>query len=156
MNDAELVRAFVNTDARRGAGIQLEILGDGLLLDGWWYVGMRISSDSYLVRDEDPPTNCRGLHELPRELDERGLRNLGEADPRLVALTCTELSIGSAARWALWGTDPASANSAIEDRIIRESELSLREAPIHGSEMAQEVLEECLGLDADGELRRWP
>ncbi len=142
MNDVEVVRVFVNTGARRCVGSRLEILGDGLLLDGWWYVAMRISSESYLVRDEEPPSTCRCLQELPRELDERGLRKLGEAHSRLVALTCTELSIGSAARWTLWATDSASANSAIEDRIIRESELSLQEAPIRGSEIVQDAVEE--------------
>lgn len=128
MNDAEVIRAFANTGARLGSGIRLRIAGDGLLLDGWWYVAMRISPRSYLLREEAPPTDCRSLGELPRQLAARGLQNLGEDHPHLVALTCTELSIGSAARWSVWATDLASARRAVADRITRESESSLSSA----------------------------
>ncbi len=133
MDDGALLRAFANTGSCQAAGQRLEILGDGLLLDGWWYVAMRVSDDSYLVRAEDPPSEYSILRELARELSERGLRELGEeveeSLSHVVALTCTELSIGSAGCWSLWAKDRAAGVAAIAKRIRRESDSSLLDAP---------------------------
>jgi hypothetical protein len=126
VDDDEVVRAFAKTGTRQGAGRRLEIVGDGLLLDGWWYLAMRVSSGSYLLRAEEPPSECSTIRELERELADQGLRELGEEHPHIVALTCTELSIGSAGCWSVWSTDPAAAKGAIEARIRRECDSSLR------------------------------
>lgn len=120
VEDHEVIQAFVRQATRRAFGPQLHVEGDALLLDGWWHSAFRVSTTTFLVRNEEPPGGSSVLIDVAGELAAEGLQQVGVDLPLIQPVTYAELSLGSVS-WALWSTDLASAEHALAERAGAES-----------------------------------
>ncbi|MDP9072392.1 MAG: hypothetical protein M3N68_14130 [Actinomycetota bacterium] len=120
MDDLEVIQAFVAQGARRAFGPSLHVEGDGLFLHGWWHSAFRVSGEAFLVRNEEPPSDARVLEDVGRELARRGLQQVGVDLPLIQPVTYAALSLGSVS-WAVWSTDLAVAEQALQERAGAES-----------------------------------
>jgi hypothetical protein len=123
VDDHDVIQAFVHHGARRAFGPTLHVEGDALFLEGWWHAALRISPDTFIVRNEEPPTPSVALGQLTDELAARALREVGEDLPLIQPVTYVELSLGSVS-WTLWAPDLPSGEQALAARTGRESFLT--------------------------------
>ncbi len=120
VDDLEVIEAFVGHGARKAFGPTLHIEGDGLLLDGWWHSAFRVSSDTFTVRNEEPPGDSRVLQDMAAALARRGLQDVGVDLPLIQPVTYAALSLGSVS-WTLWAPDLSTGDRALAERAGAES-----------------------------------
>jgi hypothetical protein len=120
MEDAEVIRAFVSEGARRGFAPTLHIEGDCLFYDGWWQSAFRVSPDVFAVRNEDAPGDTTVLADVRAALAERGLQQVSVNPPLLYVVTYAEIALGLV-QWAVWATDAAAADAALQARAGEDS-----------------------------------
>ena len=104
MDDSEVLTAFVEgtPDAASGPGLLVERAT--LKVDGWWPMAFRVSPRTFLVRNEEAPTETGAPADLVAALSARGLSEVGTDLPAITLLTYTKLDLGYAP-WGLWSTD---------------------------------------------------
>lgn len=120
MDDRGVIRAFVNEGARRGFGPTVHIEGDGLLLAGWWQLGFRISPNTFILREEEPPEDTKVIEELAEELAAAGLEIVGHDLPLIYPITYTEFTLPTGS-WSVWSDSLVTAESALAARAGGES-----------------------------------
>ncbi len=119
MEDAQVGAAFLG-GAAEAAGPTLHIERDALLLEGWWHAAIRLRSDVFALRIDTPPSASPCLDRLADDLTARGLRVVVAGHPLMQPLTYAELDLVGA-EWALWATDPDTAEVALAARLGAES-----------------------------------
>jgi len=120
VNDIEVIKAFATTGTREAFGPTLHVEGEVLMLDGWWHTALRVSADTFIVRNEDPPSDTTVIADLAEAFSGRGLSMVGEDLPLIQPITYTAISFG-ANSWRMWATDLDAANAALTERLTRET-----------------------------------
>lgn len=104
-----------------GFGERLHIENDSVLFDGWWHSALRISPDTFALRDEDPPEpDATFLADLAARLDAKGLRRVPIDTTLLTVITYTSLDLGGV-EWQVWSTDQATAEVDLAFRASRDA-----------------------------------
>lgn len=120
MNDIEVIQAFATTGTRKAFGPTLHVEGEVLMLDGWWHTALRVSPDTFIVRNEAPAGTSTVIEDLATVFAERGLTMVGEDLPLIQPIIYTAISFG-ASSWRMWATDLEAANAALTERLTRET-----------------------------------
>ena len=123
MEDREVIEAFAVAGSRNAFGPIVHVERDVLLLGGWWHVAVRVASDTFIVRDEDPPFECSVLQDVAAQLSSQGLQQVTVDLPAIQAFAYAELSLGGSS-WALWAPDLASGELTLAGRVNEDSFLS--------------------------------
>jgi hypothetical protein len=120
VEDAEVVRAFVEEGAKRAFGPSLHIEGDVLFYDGWWQASVRVSPRVFAVRAEDPPEDTAVLQRLTDSLAARRLDDVGTDFPLVGVITYSEIALGPVA-WSVWAPDADTAQADLHERVGRDA-----------------------------------
>ena len=123
VDDAQVIDAFLKDGAKRAFGPSLHIEGDALMLSGWWHAAVRVSSDVFAVRNEDPREDSPVLGDLAAALRAIGLSEVAVDHPLIQPITYTEISLGQVS-WALWAADLAAGERALVARAGAETFLT--------------------------------
>jgi len=122
MEDAEVVRAFVEGSAITAFGSSLHVENDTLKLDGWWSIAYRVSDRTVIVRDEETPTDSTALADVTAALTARGLTAVGSDLPAITLLTYTNLDLGYAP-WVLWSSDLDTGETDLNAKAMEDTSL---------------------------------
>ncbi|HEV3400748.1 MAG TPA: hypothetical protein VG078_02915 [Acidimicrobiales bacterium] len=120
MEDAEVVRAFVEDGAKRAFGPSLHIEGDVLFYDGWWQASVRVSPRVFAVRAEEPPGDAAVLQRLTDSLAAQRLDDVGTDYPLVAVITYSEIALGPVA-WSVWAPDADTAQADLHERVGRDA-----------------------------------
>lgn len=119
MEDSEVIDAFVE-GAVSAFGPSLNIERSTLKLDGWWSVAYRVSNRTFILRDEQAPTDSTVVGDVCAALTARGMTAVGADLPAIGVLTYTNLDLGYAP-WVLWAPDLATGEADLNARTTEES-----------------------------------
>jgi hypothetical protein len=120
VEDAEVVRAFVEEGAKRAFGPSLHIEGDVLFYDGWWQASVRVSPRVFAVRAEEPPDDAAVLQRLTDSLAAKRLDDVGTDYPLVAVITYCEIALGPVA-WSVWAPDADTAQADLHERVGRDA-----------------------------------
>ena len=129
MEDHQVVEAFVNEGAKRAFGPTLHVEGDYLFFDGWWQSAIRISHQTFAIRNEEPPDETDVADRLGTALAARGLRDLGTDFPIIGAITYSEIALPPVA-WSVWAPDAETGAAELNERAGRDAFLGDETSPI--------------------------
>ena len=129
MEDHEVVDAFINEGAKRAFGPTLHVEGDYLFFDGWWQSAIRISHQTFAIRDEEPPDETDVAARVGAALAARGLQELGTHFPILGAITYSEIALPPVA-WSVWAPDEETGAAELNQRAGRDAFLGDETSPV--------------------------
>jgi hypothetical protein len=129
VEDSEVVEAFVNEGAKRAFGPTLHVEGDYLFFDGWWQGAIRISHQTFAIRDEEPPDETDMAERVGAALAARGLQDVGTDFPVIGAITYAEIALPPVS-WSVWSPDAEAAAADLNERAGRDSFLGDETSPI--------------------------
>ena len=152
MDDAGVIGAFVEDGSRPVFGPSLNVESRTLKLDGWWAVAYRVSDRTFIVRDEEAPTDSTAPADVAAALTARGLVPVGADLPAIALLTYTILDLGYAP-WVLWSTDRATGEAELNAKATEETFLeggSTTDPPVGHPDSAAHVrgARRVAGVDA--------
>ncbi len=120
MEDPQVIEAFVAEGSAAVFGPTLHVERGTLKLDGWWAVAYRVSDRTFIVRDEEMPTESTARDDVTAALTARGLTAVGADLPAIALLTYTNLDLGYAP-WVLWSTDLDTGETDLNAKATEET-----------------------------------
>lgn len=121
MDDPEVIDAFVEDGSGAVFGPSLNVESRILKLEGWWAVAYRVTGNrTFIVRDEEAPTDSSAMTDIAAALTARGLSPVGADLPAIALLTYTVLDLGYAP-WVLWSTDRATGEAELNAKATEET-----------------------------------
>jgi len=120
VEDPEVVAAFVGDGSGAVLGQSLNVENRTLKLDAWWAVAYRVSGRTFIVRDEEAPTDSTAVSDVAAALTARGLAPVGADLPAISLLTYTILDLGYAP-WVLWSTDRATGEAELNAKATKDT-----------------------------------
>ncbi|MGI9023353.1 MAG: hypothetical protein ACR2HV_09025 [Acidimicrobiales bacterium] len=120
MDDSGVIEAFLQEGSGGVFGPTLNVEGATLKLDGWWALAYRVSDRTFIVRDEEAPSNTTAPADVAAALTAKGLSAVGADLPAITLLTYTNLDLGYAP-WVLWSTDLTTGEADINAKATEES-----------------------------------
>jgi len=132
VGDTEVIDAFLEGS---GAvfGPSLHVEGGTLKLDCWWAAAYRVTDRTFIVRNEEAPTESTAMADVTGALAAKGLAAVGADLPAM--LTYTILDLGYAP-WVLWSTDAISGEADLNAKATQETFLEGGSATGPASELA--------------------
>jgi len=120
VNDDEVIEAFLEEGSGAVFGPSLNVERGTLKLDGWWAVAYRVSDRTFILRDEETPSESTVLADVAAALTARGLTALGDDFPAITLLTYTILDLGYAP-WSAWSLSRATGEADLNAKATEES-----------------------------------
>lgn len=134
VDDTEVIDAFLE-GATAVFGPSLHVEGGTLKVDGWWALAYRVTGRTFIVRDEEAPTDTTAAADVTTALAARGLAAVGADLPAIALLTYTILDLGYAP-WVLWSTDAVVGEADLNAKATEESFLEGGSTTVPASEPA--------------------